>query len=241
MSTLTVGQSLFEYCIDKIQTHHRRAREVGTGFDVFASECLRRVSAEVGYRPSSHPRNYLLHLNNLADRASAALLPSPETLAFRERHAELTRQSAASDARIASFTFLTGVQEVADALSRRAALDFLLSRIPPAALEPDSLTAASTAATAAIQSELSSLRAWRSRLRAERERIQREIEKAQRDGRAAEFTGVGWPPLLNDLSAVVWALDEATTCEMLANKKYGDVSPAVRMAEMLGKSSTVEA
>ena len=103
------------------------------------------------------------------------------------------------------------------------------------------IASASKAATAAIQSELSSLRAWSGRLRAERVRIQREIEQAQQEGRAAEFTDVGWPSLLHDLSAVVWALDESTTCEMLANKKYGDVSPAVRVAELLGKSSTVEA
>ena len=103
MSTqLAVGQSLFNYCIGEIPVRHNRAREVGAAFDVFASECLRRVSAEVGYRPSSHPRNYLLHLDALADRASAHLFPSTETLNFRERHAELTRQSAALDARLAA-------------------------------------------------------------------------------------------------------------------------------------------
>ena len=121
MSTqLSIGQSLFNYCLGKIKTHHNRAREVGDGFDVFASELLRRVSAEVGFRPSAHPRNYLAHLDALADRARAALLPSTETLNFRERHAEMMRQSASLDEGIVSFTSGTGVQEVADALSRRA-------------------------------------------------------------------------------------------------------------------------
>jgi hypothetical protein len=243
MSTkLAVGQSLFNHCVGEIHTRHNRLREVGRGFDIFASELLRRVSAEVGYRPSAHPRNYLAHLEALAARASAHLVVSPETLDFRERHAELTKQSAALDARLASFTSASGVPEVADALSRRAALDFLLSRIPRAALEPDApIVSVLDAATAAIQAELSTLRAWTARLRAERTRIQREIEQAQRDGRAAEFTGVGGTYLLLELSAVVWALDEATACEKLAKEKYGDVSPAVRMAELLGKSSTVEA
>ncbi len=242
MSTLTVGQSLFNYCIGEIHTRHDRLREVGRGFDIFASELLRRVSAETGYRPSSHPRNYLAHLDALADRASAHLRPSTETLFFRERRAEMMRQRAALDEGIASFTSGTGVQDVADALSRRAAFDFLLTLIPASALEADApIVSVLDAATAAIQAELSTLRAWIRGLRAERTRIQREIEKAQQDGRAEEFTGVGGPPLLRDLAAVVWALEEATECEKLAKEKYGDVSPAVRMAEMLVKSSTVEA
>jgi len=241
MSKLAVGQSLFNYCIGEIHTRHNRLREVGRGVDIFASECLRRINAEVRYTPT-HPRNYLFHLEALAERARSALLPSTSTLDFRERHAELTKESAALDARLASFTSAFGVPEVADALSRRAALDFLLSRIPRAALEPDApIVSVLDAADAAIQAELSTLRAWRARLRAERTRIQREIEQAQQDGRAAEFTGVGGPSLLLDLSAVVWALEEATECEKLAKEKYGDVSLEIRVAEMLGKSSTVEA
>ena len=154
----------------------------------------------------------------------------------------MMRQRAALDEGIASFTSGTGVQDVADALSRRAAFDFLLTLIPASALEADEpIVSVLDAATAAIQAELFTLRAWTARLRAERTRIQREIEQAQQDGRAAEFTGVGGPPLLRELSAVVWALEEATECEKLAKEKYGDVSLAVRMAELLGKSSTVEA
>lgn len=226
MSTQIIGmetkKGAFDEWVKEISAQRLAALSQPGTFtrNVFSeTSILKKLSVELSYSPPS-PHRFPMYLKQQEESVrakSTEVFPDGERI--RSRHDQL----AALDNKLAAFleaaNHVTSLEEVADAIQKREAVRFLLSKLPEEALHKKSFDP--SLSDNVRESSITRLREWLDRLRVELGRIKEQFERLEAGGVSLRKNG----ELYTALEHVVWAMGDAEeNLTLVHTSNYGGVA-----------------